>query len=291
MKIRKHQLMGVINVTPDSFSDGGKYNSFSSFKKYLEEMLPYVDAIDVGGESTAPKSKEIDAHEEWERLKETLCMFLQDHADIFLKSHTLLSIDTYRHETALKVQHFLNKNNLNIPWMWNDVSGVLDGQLLSLLKNELSQVYYVYSHTFVPHRDETSQHLNYTYKGQHDDLLWEVIKHFNRATQVFQQHDFLDRIYFDPCFGFSKTYEQNHFLLDQFVQVMRSFPLSQKWLVGLSKKTFLRGKDPAGNILPLTSETEKASEMRHKKILQTWQKILMSYSLMYRVHDYKILGS
>ena len=81
--------MGVLNMTPDSFSDGGKFNTSRKSSKKIKEMIDSgADIIDIGGESTRPGSKVISPSVEWERVKHVITKFKKNHPK------TLLSVDT-----------------------------------------------------------------------------------------------------------------------------------------------------------------------------------------------------
>ena len=68
--------MGILNLTPDSFSDGGKYNSFKKANQRIEQLIKSgADIIDIGGESTRPGSKVIDQKHELKRVKKVICEF------------------------------------------------------------------------------------------------------------------------------------------------------------------------------------------------------------------------
>jgi dihydropteroate synthase len=89
------QVMGIVNLTPDSFSDGGKYASTSAALEHAERMLKEgATILDVGGESTRPGSPAVSADEEWARLQG----FLHEA----LRWNVPLSIDTYKRETMRK---------------------------------------------------------------------------------------------------------------------------------------------------------------------------------------------
>ena len=81
--------MGILNLTPDSFSDGGKYNKKNKSFKHIKEMIKFgANIIDVGGESTRPGSKTVLANMEWIRIKKIVKNFKKTH------KKTCLSIDT-----------------------------------------------------------------------------------------------------------------------------------------------------------------------------------------------------
>ena len=211
----KLKRMGVINLTPNSFSDGGELSSLLALQNRIQSYGP-IHALDVGAESTAPKNASISWEEEWARIEPYLG---------YLKSlDVLISIDTYHPETIFKVApHFKEL-------IWNDVSGKFDHHVDKFLKmNPRHQ--YVLCHNLAPSRESAGTHIDYISSAKNTFFLEELVSFFkpNRYPQVI----------FDPCLGFSKTYEQNWFILDHFETLQRICGHS-RWMIGISRKTFLR---------------------------------------------------
>lgn len=202
--------MGVMNITPNSFSDGGNSKKISDFDAF--------DIIDVGAESTAPMNASIDFKEEWERLEAVLPGLL---------SLSRLSLDTYHPETIFKFAKRF-KGEL----IWNDVSGKFDSDVENFLK--LDQRYqYVYCHNLAPLREQSGQHMNYFSEYEGEAFLEELARFFLPYKR--------EQIIFDPCLGFSKTYEQNWCVLENFSRLQKMVDHT-KWLIGFSRKSFLRKK-------------------------------------------------
>ena len=103
--------MGILNLTPDSFSDGGKYNNQKKAKNHIQNMIKAgAKIIDVGGESTRPGSKTVAIKMEWKRIKNILKNFKKKH------QKACLSIDTRKSEVMIKaIKHGAD--------LINDVSG------------------------------------------------------------------------------------------------------------------------------------------------------------------------
>jgi len=118
IKFNKPLIMSIVNITPDSFYDGGKYDSESDVLKDVEEKINSgANIIDIGASSTRPNSDEITEKEEWQRLKDVLISVRANFPDI------LLSVDTYRASVAKKsAEHGID--------IINDISG---GNLDSLM--------------------------------------------------------------------------------------------------------------------------------------------------------------
>lgn len=209
--------MGVMNVTPNSFSDGGELTP-TNFQQRLQLMGP-IDALDVGAESTAPMNDPISFSEEWERL----CPILS----LLEKLQCTLSLDTYHPETIFKVAQ-----NWKGPLIWNDVSGKFDTSVKDFLRlNE--NFHYVFCHNLAPSRDLTIRHMQYLSPHEGANFLDELAAFF-----IPHIHP---RVIFDPCLGFSKTYDQNWFLLNSFQELQKRIP-HHRWLIGFSRKSFLRKK-------------------------------------------------
>jgi len=211
------KTMGVMNLTPNSFSDGGEISS-KNLQEKIQQFNLY-DAIDVGAESTAPMNKAITAEEEWERLKD-----LVNHLSTIT---TTLSIDTYHPETAFKLLELYPGEIF-----WNDVSGKFDGYAREFLARR-ENCHYVFCHNLAPQREMTIHHMNYLSSSYGEDLIQEMVEFFSPHIHP--------RIIFDPCLGFSKDYRQNWFLLENFCELQKRIP-HHRWLIGFSRKSFLRKK-------------------------------------------------
>jgi dihydropteroate synthase len=234
--------MGVMNVTPDSFSDGAELSA-ATFKEKLCRFGP-VDALDIGAESTAPMNSPITSEEEWERLRSVLP---------FLKNlNCLLSIDTYHPETIFRVAH-----DWKGPLIWNDVSGKFDSSVMKYLaaNKDLS---YVFCHNLAPSRDLTGRHMDYISKNEGNDFFQELAEFF--APHIHPQ------VIFDPCLGFSKTYGQNWYVLEHFSLLQKLVP-HDRWLIGFSRKSFLRKKYSL--TLDSRDELDRVHKYEAEKLLPT----------------------
>ncbi len=211
--------MGVINVTPNSFSDGGEVTP-ENFIERLKSLGP-LDAIDMGAESTAPMNSSIPWEEEWQRLSPY--MPLLKH----LPCH--LSFDTYHPETIEEILRFSQDHQWNKKLIWNDVSGKFDGSVRDFLSCS-TEFSYVFCHNLAPTRAFTGKHMDYV----DPELSLEKLSDYFGPFAGPQ-------IIFDPCFGFSKSFEQNWEILNRF-QELQQMTKHDHWLLGLSRKSFLRKK-------------------------------------------------
>lgn len=230
------QMMGVINITPNSFSDGGKYNKASHFLEQFKKLKQQdVKIFDLGAESTAPFNEPITFDQEWARFEEIVLPCLSFD---LLKGMTL-SIDTYRAETFERFYKIGEKNNWDVQYIWNDVSGVKDDYLWKTLE-ECPKGHYIYSHTGVLEREKSCAHMDFVFKEQGDELIDQLRSDFQETLALFEKRGWHERLYFDPCFGFSKNLEQNLFLLKHFHKLPQGILNKNPWVIGISRKSFLK---------------------------------------------------
>tara|TARA_Y100001968_G_scaffold333524_1_gene396906 strand:- start:10524 stop:11303 length:780 start_codon:yes stop_codon:yes gene_type:complete len=244
--------MGVLNVTPDSFSDGGRYIEINrAVKKFSELLEAGSDVIDVGGQSTRPGSEYIGYEEEINRLLPVIIELRK------LYPKALISVDTFLSKVALK----LIENGVN--WI-NDVSGGReDPDILRIVAD--ANCPYVINHSRGNSKtmDKYCQYKNVT-KEVIDELLILTDKAICKGVRSSQ-------IIWDPGLGFAKTNDQNIQIikeLDSFK--MFDFPV----LLGPSRKKFL------GHILD-----ESDPEKRLEGTLSVACKCVSSGISMIRVHD------
>ncbi len=271
--------LGVINLTPNSFSDGGDCFSVSGPEeklKYLRQLK--ATAFDFGAESTAPSNHPITESEEWERYQSLFFPILDS-----LKPSDVLSFDTYRPQVIEKICDLFKSKNLSNQLVWNDVSGILDQDLFSLLA-QYDQLHYVYSHNLCEQREDTSHHMDFVQKDLPDhDFILKIISYFKKAFEQFERNGLSKRVIFDPCFGFSKTKEQNLTLVRSIGQIIGEFSKKQKWMLGISRKSFLEelslelGQQGGGTDFI-------GREMAHLLILDYWLKDFGRDNIYIRLH-------
>ncbi len=214
--------MGVMNITPNSFSDGGENSTPEKIKEKFKSFGP-VHAIDIGAESTAPMNASISALEEWDRLKMVLPLLEGFKCTV--------SADTYHPETIHQLVKFWKDHKMIHPLFWNDVSGKFDGAVRDFLK-EGDRFHYVLCHNRAPTRELTGKHMEYVSKDE-GRLEEELMDFFGPHKN--------DKVIFDPCLGFSKTYDENWFILDHFSRFQKIMK-HDRWLLGFSRKSFLKKK-------------------------------------------------
>ena len=214
----KPLIMGIINMTPDSFFDGGKYNSNEKALKKIEYMIKNgASIIDIGGCSTRPGSESISISNEWNRIKDVI----KESVKIF--PNIIISVDTFRAEIA---KRSLDEGASII----NDVSG---GSYDSNMYKIISKYKAPY---VLMHLRGTPKTMNL--KSNYKNLMAELMLFFSKKIQVLNEFGIND-IILDPGFGFAKDYNQNYDILKN-LSLLNKFNLPI--LVGLSRKSFVKKK-------------------------------------------------
>lgn len=188
------KVMGILNVTPNSFFDGGLHHSLEKIEQQTQRMLlEGVDIIDVGAYSTQPNAPFVSEDEELERITPVVKHLVNKFPDI------ILSVDTFRSEVA--------KQTLDLgAAMINDVSaGNLDDKMMQVVGS--FKVPYI-----MMHMKGTPQNMQQFI--DYDDVMHEMIYYFSDKMAQAQQHGIVDVIV-DPGFGFSKTLDQNYEVLNK----------------------------------------------------------------------------
>jgi len=217
--------MGILNVTEDSFYDGGKYTTETAVLERATQILSEGgDIIDIGAMSTRPNALEIPEDEEISRIVKAVKVVREKF------SEAVLSIDTYRASVA-KVAVEAGAD------MINDISGgTFDPDMIPTVG--ALQVPYCLMHTTAKPSD-MQQHTEY------NDILADMLQFFGQQLEKLHAHHVHD-IIIDPGFGFGKTLEQNYFLMDN-LEVFQQLGLPI--LVGISRKSMiykLLGTTPDG---------------------------------------------
>jgi len=214
----KPLIMGIVNMTPDSFFDGGKYNSNDKAIKKIEGMIENgASIIDIGGCSTRPGSDFISISNEWNRIKDIINDSIKTFPNI------IISVDTYRAEIAKRA---LEEGASII----NDVSGgSYDSNMFRILSNY--KVPYVLMHL---RGTPKTMNLKLNYKN----LMTELMLFFSKKIDILNKFGIND-IILDPGFGFAKNYNQNYDILKN-LSLLNKFNLPI--LVGLSRKSFVKKK-------------------------------------------------
>ncbi len=243
------KVMGILNLTPDSFSDGGKFNNPKSALEHAEKLINDGAAIiDIGPQSTRPKAEFLSSEEEVRRLGNTISAIKKEFPEI------LISLDTFFAKTV----EFGFNEGIDLV---NDISG---GQFDEKMFDAVAE-------TKLPY---ILMHVNSTYNTMHEkasfaDITLSVNQYFSKKTDELLRKGIKD-IILDPGFGFGKTVEDQMKMIDE-VEFFDfgNFPL----LIGISRKSFIY-KPLGKSALDIDEETQKL----HMKVLKQGAKIL-------RVHD------
>lgn len=207
--------MGILNVTPDSFFDGGKYSSQDQAIGRAEQMLEEgADWIDIGAASSKPNSALVEVAEEWRRLKEVLPLLRKNFPDI------PLSIDTWRSEIARRAW----EEGIDLV---NDVSG---GNLDSKMFDFIGEKKVPYC---LMHMQGTPQNMQNA--PAYKNVVAEQLKWFSNRLAALRLRGASDVI-IDPGFGFGKSLTHNY----QILKGLEAYPLlGCPILVGLSRKSMI----------------------------------------------------
>ncbi len=251
------KIVGILNITPDSFSDGAKFiakeNALSHCQKLIDDG---ANIIDIGAESTRPSANKLSPLEEWQRLEP----LLKDLIMLCKKNGVLSSLDSYHANNAAKAI------NLGIDII-NDVSGFSSPEMINLAKKNTNTTFIIMHNLGIPANQ------NITIAEEQDPIevinLWieEKIKLLNKH-QIAKE-----RIIIDLGIGFGKTAKQSLCLINN-INRIKSYDL--KLMVGHSRKSFL------SSIYPNISKERDIETLEISKIL-----CLANIDFL-RVHNVKI---
>lgn len=214
LKIDRTLIMGILNITPDSFSDGGKYfNEDSAYARAMEMFEAGADIIDIGGESTRPGSLPVSIDEEWRRISGVINRLIKNEP-------VIISVDSYKSEIARRALgsgvHIIN-----------DISGLtFDPAMAEVVAD--SGVPVILMHIKGTPRDMQK---NPSYRN----LMDEVYGFLNRQCG-FARKNGIEQIIVDPGIGFGKRPEDNYELIRRLGEFKAlGYPL----LLGASRKSFI----------------------------------------------------
>ncbi len=252
ISLKKPIVMGILNLTPDSFYDGGLYSIEKEFLSKVEKMLNEgADIIDIGAVSTRPGADDVTLEEEIKRLVPAIKKISQEFPD------AVLSVDTYRSKVA---EEAIN----NGAHIINDISsGVFDPEIFHVIAR--LKVPYILMHI-------KGTPKNMQQNPQYVDVVQELTDFFKAQIAKLNDLGITKNIILDPGFGFGKSLEDNYTLLRNLSSFKKmGFPL----LVGVSRKSMINkvlGTKP--------SEALNGTTILHTLALMNGADIL-------RVHDVK----
>ena len=245
-------VMGIINVTPDSFYSGSRVVDEPTLVERVRQMIAEgADVIDLGACSTRPGSEQVDARGEMERLQWAIAVIRREAPDV------ILSVDTYRAAVARRCVEEWGADIIN------DISGgTIDGEMFATVAK--LHVPYVLMH--MRGTPETMSSLT-----DYDDVTADVLEWMARRIDELRQLGVADVIA-DPGFGFAKTLDQNYELL---ARLNAFHALDAPLLVGVSRKRMI--------YTPLDCVADEA--LNGTTVINTIA--LMQGAHILRVHDVK----
>ncbi len=210
--MKNTQIMGVLNITPDSFSDGGQYNTVAGGYMRAEQMLHEgVDIFDVGGESTRPGAQPVSVQEELDRILPVI--------EAIKSLGKPISVDTRRTQVMQAVLQ------LGVQTI-NDVDALQDEQALETVASSNADVCIMHMQG-QPHTMQENP--------EYSDVVKDVFDFLEQRVQACEQQGInKSRIIIDPGFGFGKTLQHNLKLLKSLKHFQQ---LGCRILIGLSRKS------------------------------------------------------
>jgi 2-amino-4-hydroxy-6-hydroxymethyldihydropteridine diphosphokinase/dihydropteroate synthase len=220
-RIDTPQLVGILNVTPDSFSDGGLFlQPEHAVKQMLHLLESGAEVIDIGAESTAPTAKRLTAEMEWQRLEPVLLAIKAQQNHCFISPK--ISVDTRHSEVAAKAL------DLGADWI-NDVSGLDDPAMREIISHSSADCVVMHHINIPENREHVLPRAQDPVK-----LVYEWAE--KRLQELENQGIARQRIIFDPGIGFGKMAEQSLVILKNLSAFQA---LGTRILIGHSRKTFL----------------------------------------------------
>jgi dihydropteroate synthase len=254
-------VMAILNVTPDSFSDGGKFLdkdiAVSQALKMIEEG---ADMIDIGGESTRPGSEQVNEDEEIRRVIPVIKEVL------FQRPDAVLSIDTTKANVAKEA---LENGALIV----NDISGgTFEPEILNVVSENKAAIVLMH----IKGKPKSMQN-----SPEYADVVTEVYEFLSSQTQFAKQKG-IDKIFIDPGIGFGKKLEHNLKLLDRLEELKSiGYPI----LMGVSRKSLI------GNILDLpVDKRDDASNALNAFALSKGARIIRTHNVKQAVETCKLFN-
>lgn len=243
-------MMGILNLTPDSFSDGGRWDHLAVLENEIALWdLANVAYIDLGAESTRPNAEPISHFEEWLRLRPALELLRRKFKDRLIKPR--ISVDTRHFHTAVQAIEFGAD-------VINDVSGLADPRFAELIRDSRRE--YVLMHSLSVPADPA------TTWNPDTDVMQELKPWFEtKVQQLLNTGVKRDQIILDPGIGFGKTASQSRQIVDRIEEL---HDLNFRILVGHSRKSFLAPSLPAVERDNLSVEMSKQLKKKGVDILR-----------------------
>ncbi len=218
------KIMGILNITPDSFYDGGQYNTTATALEQASKMIENgADIIDVGAESSRPNAKPVSEQEEIQKIVPLIKAIREKYPDI------LISVDTYKYETA----RLCLESGADIV---NDITGLKDEKMMMFAKNTGVPIIMMHMRG----TPETMQQMT-----DYKNVTKEIYEFFENKIKECKKFGIdTGKIIVDPGIGFAKTKEQNFEILKNLKMLKK---LDCPILIGTSRKSFL-GSTPENRL-------------------------------------------
>lgn len=248
-------IMGILNVTPDSFSDGGK---FLSAKDAVDQGQYLIDdgahMIDIGGQSTAPKRTEVSADEELRRVLPVI-------EGLIKKGITNLSIDTSK---ALVAKEALDRG---VIWINDQTAGFRDEEIINLYKRAKKVV--------LMHHQGQSKGVDEGEENKYQDILGEISNFFSTRINDLLKKNILkkEQIIIDPGIGFGKGLKDSLKIIKN-ISILKE--LNFDIMIGLSRKSFI------GKII----KEDMADKRDYASLILEYESILNGVNII-RTHNVK----
>ena len=255
------KIVGILNITDNSFSDGGEFNSFEKAVKHFDELVQDgADIIDIGAESTKPNTKGVSSEEQIKKIVPVL-EYVKD------KYNIPISIDT---RSSLVAQECLRKGASII----NDVSGLkYDPRIAKVVAEHNATL--VIQHSL---GNEVNMVENVEYENIMDDVCYDINRQITLA-----KHYGVESIIIDPGIGFDKNLEENFVIINR---IEEFFSLGYPVMTGISRKSLLNLKDSSNeekdiytlalNTLAIEHNVDYIrvhNVKMHKKLFETYKKL------------------
>ncbi|MBO6272710.1 dihydropteroate synthase [bacterium] len=255
------KIVGILNITDNSFSDGGEFNSFEKAVKHFDELVQDgADIIDIGAESTKPNTKGVSSEEQIKKIVPVL-EYVKD------KYNIPISIDT---RSSLVAQECLRKGASII----NDVSGLkYDPRIAKVVAEHNATL--VIQHSL---GNEVNMVENVEYENIMDDVFYDINRQITLA-----KHYGVESIIIDPGIGFDKNLEENFVIINR---IEEFFSLGYPVMTGISRKSLLNLKDSSNeekdiytlalNTLAIEHNVDYIrvhNVKMHKKLFETYKKL------------------
>lgn len=249
LTLEEPAVMGVLNVTPDSFFDGGRYLSLDLALSRAREMVAQgVDIIDVGGESTRPGARSLDAEEEANRVVPVI-------RQIKMEMDVPVSVDTYKESVARRA---VEEGAADII---NDISGLRFSPRMAATVAELEVP------VVIMHIKGTPE--NMQRNPEYTDVIAELTEYFKERVRMARSAGIaLDRMLLDPGIGFGKRLQDN---IDILKRLQTFLVFNCPLMVGVSRKSFLGalgGKEDPAERLPETLIAVMSAAMNGASVLR-----------------------